>query len=432
MSLISEIEGVFDPGGDPAAIRQAASNISTMATSLRGSASTLDHVAAVLGKTWKGKESSQDESAAEAFQKAWANLSAEVNVYAENHDSVASALNQIADQIENAQKQAAHLKEMALIAIAAAAATALFSFGASELAAAAEVAADAEEGMSLLAALGEVLSDGSAVLDNIIEALTRVAARFVMGATFSFASEALTKWKEGLDPWNMANYSAEDIGNILLGGALTAAMGEVPSKIPALASFLKNSPVLGALTYGAAGGALGSAISQKVIEGQPIDWNKVELSALISGGTGAIMGGVAPSVKFIRGKFFGGTNATSSLPDLLPDPPNPLTTATGITGGDVLRGSIGIPSGAIFYLLNFPKAGAAPTLPSGQQEPFTDPSAAAPPTVATVKEGSNLWEITGGSQKQIEQIAKLDGIPNANLIFPGEVLIAPSSSGSSG
>ena len=427
MSLISDIEGAFDPGGDPAAIRQAASNISAMATSLRGTASTLDHVAAVLGKTWKGKESSQDQSAAEAFQRSWASLSVEINDYASNHDSVAKALNQIADEIETAQKEAAHLKEMALIAVAAAAATALFSFGMSELAAAAEVAADSAEGISLMTALGEVLSDGSAVLDAIIEALTRVAARFVMGATFSFASEALTKWKEGLDPWNPANYSAEDIGNILLGGALTAAMGEVPSKIPALASFLKNSPVMGALTYGAAGGALGSAISQKVIEGQPIDWNKVELSALISGGTGFLMGGAAPSVKFINGKFFGGASASASLPDLLPDPPNPLTATTGITGGDVLRGSIGIPSGAIFYLLNFPKAGAVPTLPSGQQEPFTDPSAAAPPTVAVVKEGGNLWEMTGGSPQQIQEIAKLDGIPDANLIFPGEVVISPSS-----
>jgi len=427
MSLISDIEGAFDPGGDPAAIRQAASNISAMATSLRGTASTLDHVAAVLGKTWKGKESSQDQSAAEAFQRSWASLSVEINDYASNHDSVAKALNQIADEIETAQKEAAHLKEMALIAVAAAAATALFSFGMSELAAAAEVAADSAEGISLMTALGEVLSDGSAVLDAIIEALTRVAARFVMGATFSFASEALTKWKEGLDPWNPANYSAEDIGNILLGGALTAAMGEVPSKIPALASFLKNSPVMGALMYGGAGGALGSAISQKVIEGQPIDWNKVELSALISGGTGFLMGGAAPSVKFINGKFFGGASASASLPDLLPDPPNPLTATTGITGGDVLRGSIGIPSGAIFYLLNFPKAGAVPTLPSGQQEPFTDPSAAAPPTVAVVKEGGNLWEMTGGSPQQIQEIAKLDGIPDANLIFPGEVVISPSS-----
>jgi WXG100 family type VII secretion target len=425
MSLISEIEGVFDPGGDPAAIRQAASNISTMATSLRGSASTLDHVAAVLGKTWKGKESSQDESAAQAFQKSWANLSAEIKTYAENHDSVASALNQIADEIENAQKQAAHLKEMALLAVAVATATALFSFGASELAAAAEVAADSAEGISLMTALGEVLSDGSAVLDAIIQALTRVAARFLMGAVFSWASEAYTKHKEGLDPFDVANYSAADFGNILLGGALTAAMGEAGSKIGPLKTFLTGSPIRGALAYGALGGGLGSAISQKVIEGESIDWTKVLESAAVSGGTGFLMGSAAKGIS-----MYTGTN--NAMPNLLPDPPNPLTAATGITGGDVLRGSIGIPSGAIFYLLNFPKAGAAPTLPSGQQEQFTDPSAAAPPTVAVVKEGSNLWEITGGSQQQIQQIAKLDGIPHDSLIFPGEVLISPSSSGSSG
>ncbi len=424
MSLISDVEGAFDPGGDPAAIRQAAGTVKALASSLRGVSSTLDHVSDVLGKTWKGSggESSQDVAAAEAFQKSWADLSAEIKNYADNHDAVSSALLQIADEIENAQKQAAHLKEMALIAIAAAAATAFFSFGMSELAAAAEVAADAEEGMSLLAALGEVLSDGSAVLDNIIEALTRVAARFIMGATFSFASEAFTKWKEGLDPWNPANYNADDIGNILLGGMLTAAMGEIPSKIPALASFLKNSPVIGSAMYGALGGTLGSAISQKVIEGQPIDWTKVAESAGVSGATGGLMGLGAKGVS----KYIGTSN---NLPDLLPDPPNPLTATTGITGGDVLRGSIGIPSGAIFYLLNFPKAGAPPTMPSVSQEPFTDPAAAAPPTVVKVHEGNTLWGITGGNWKLIDKIAKLDGIKDPNLINTGQIIIDPPSSG---
>jgi uncharacterized protein YukE len=425
MSFMSEVEGIFDPGGDPAAIRLAASNISAMATSLRGSASTLDHVAAVLGKTWKGKESSQDESAAEAFQKAWANLSTEVNAYAENHDSVASALNQIADEIETAQKEAAHLKEMALLAVAIATATAIFSFGASEVAAAAEIAADSAEGISLMTALGEVLSDGSAVLDAIIEALTRVAARFVMGAVFSWASEAFTKKLQGLDPFDVANYSAEDVGNILLGGALTAVMGEAGSKIGPLNNFLTKNPIPGALTYGALGGALGSSISQKVIEGQAIDWTKVLESAGVSGGTGALMGAGAMGAGKLWGVITGAPK--NPLPNLMPDPPNPLTAATGITGGDVLRGSIGIPSGAIFYLLNFPKAGAAPTLASGQTEAFTDPSAGAPPTVAVVKDGGTLWQITGGSQSQIEQIAKLDGIPDANLIFPNEVVIRPAS-----
>jgi uncharacterized protein YukE len=417
MSFFSEIEGIFDPGGDPAAIRKAAGTIKTMASSLRDVASTLDHVAAVLGKTWKGSESSQDASAAESFQKAWASLSTEINTYADNHDAVSSALISIAEQIETAQKEAARLKEMAEIAIAAAAATALFSFGASEIAAAAAVADASAEGISLMAALGEVLSDGSAVLDTLLDAITRVAARFLMGAAFSWASEALTKWKEGLNPFDVANYSAEDFGNILLGGTLTAVLQEIPSRIPVLANFLDASPIPGALAYGSVGGALGSAISQKIIEGQSIDWAKVGLSALISGGTGAVMGAGQAGLRAYTG-------ANNALPDLLPDQPG----VTGITGGDVLRGSIGIPSGAIFYLINFPKAGASPGVPPVPEEPFTDPSAATPPNVMVIQDGQNLWERTGGSWHEINAITKLNGIPDDSLVYPDEVIIEPPAS----
>jgi len=422
MSFISDIEGIFDPGGDPAAIRRAAATAEALASSMRDVASTLDQVAADLGKTWKGKESSQDKAAAEAFQEAWAALSAAIGEYADGQDKVATALNNIAAEIASAQAAAKRLWHTVELAAAIAAGTALFSFGASEIAAAAEISAASAEGVSLMAALGDVLTDTTGVLDAISNAIIRVTARFLMGATLSFASEALIKWKEGLDPFNAANYSAEDVGNILLGGALTASLGEIPSKIPAFAAFLKNSPVLGAMLYGSAGGALGSSISQKVIDGTPIDWTKVGESALVSGGTGAVMGGAAKGISVIRG-------SNNTLPNLVPDPPNPVTAATGISGSDVLRGSIGIPSGAIFYLLNFPKAGQGPTIPSVPGDSAQNPVAGATPTVAVVKDGGTLWEITGGSQKQIQQIAKLDGIPNANLIYPGEVVVEPASSG---
>jgi uncharacterized protein YukE len=417
MSFISEIDGIFNPGGDPAAIRQAAGSAQELASSLRNVSSTLDHVATVLGKTWKGSESPQDESAAQAFQKAWANLSREIGNYADSHASVAKALEKIANEIETAQQQAARLKEMALIAVAVAAATALFSFGASEIAAAAAVAEASEEGISLAAALAEVLSDGTAVINDLLDAISSVTARFLMGAAFSWASEAATKKKEGIDPFNLANYSAEDIGNILLGGALTASLQGIPAKIPVLADFLDDNPVAGAGLYGMLGGALGSALSQKIIEGQSIDWGKVEESALVSGGTGALMGGGQALLRVFTG-------ANNNLPDLLPKAPS----TTGITGGDVLRGSIGIPSGAIFYLINFPKKAAAPGLPSASGEPATDPAAATTPSVTVIQSGQTLWEKTGGNWHEINAITKLNGIPDNRLVYPDEVVIEPPAS----
>jgi len=244
-----------------------------------------------------------------------------------------------------------------------------------------------------------------------------------MGAVMSFASEAFTKWKQGLDPWSLSSYSPQDVANIILGGILTAYMQEVPSAFPFMKAAIAASPLSAALVYGFTGGTLGSAISQKYIEGEQIDWTKVLESGGIAAGSGLVLGGAQAGYRAY-------TDPNPGMPDLLT--PAKQGNITGITGGDVIRGSIGIPSGAIQYFINYPKPGAAVGAPSASNEPFADPAAATPPGVTWVKDGQNLWEITNGNPQQIAEIAKLDGIPDDNLIYPGEVVITPPSSDSSG
>jgi uncharacterized protein YukE len=422
VSFFSSVEAIFDPGGDPAQIRIAASAHRQLAVSMQSAGSAGDKVALGLADTWKG-ENSQGKAAATAFQDAWHNLSGEIETYAEHLNTVAAELDQIADQLEKTQQEAARLREMAEAALAAGVILTVFSFGMSDEAAAAAIAVETSEATTLMAFLGDVLDAAATALDGLIDALIRVAARFIMGAVMSWASEAFTKWKQHLDPWSLSSYSPEDVANIILGGILTAYMQEVPSSFPLMKAAMEAMPLRAALVYGFTGGTLGSAISQKFIEGEPIDYTKVLGSGGIAAGSGLVLGGMQAGYRAY-------TNPNPGLDSLLPS--EKQGNITGITSGDVIRGSIGIPSGAIQYFINYPKPGTPVGPPGASQEPFADPAAATPPAVTWVKDGQNLFEITGGNPEQIAEIAKLDGIPDENLIYPGEVVISPPSSDSSG
>lgn len=118
MSFLSDVEGIFDPGGDPAAIRAAAAACQTLASSLRGVVSALDSVAVDLERSWKGVAGQEDQSASAAFQKAWSKFSAAIVEYAQGLERTADKLDEIANDIQSADAQAAHLKEMALASLA--------------------------------------------------------------------------------------------------------------------------------------------------------------------------------------------------------------------------------------------------------------------------------------------------------------------------
>lgn len=385
---------------------------------MRSTASTLGGVSAGLADSWKGANSAQDVSAAAAFQDAWRGLNGQIGTYAENLDTAAKQLDDVADNIEHAQQEAARLKEMMLASLAVGGLLTVVSFGMSDEAAAAAVAIDTAEATSLMEFLDELLDAATTVLQGLMNALIRISARFVMGMALSWVSEAGTKLLEHENPLDPANYSAADFANLFLGGILTAGLGEIGAKVLFLRAFLTGRPIAGAAAYGALGGAMGSYFSQTAIEGRPANMTTLAESAAIS----AISGGALGAGNVGYGKI---AQALGSPPSADPQQPG----ITGITGGDVLRGSIGIPSGGIIYFLNYPKAPAQPSLQAPQGR-FADPAAAPTPTAVAVTPGGNLWQLTGGNPQAIAQIANLDGIPNDNLIYPGEILIIPPPSGS--
>ena len=48
-------------------------------------------------------------------------------------------------------------------------------------------------------------------------------------------------------------------------------------------------------------------------------------------------------------------------------------------------------------------------------------------TAHLVQPGDSLWNIAGGNQALIEQIAKLNNIPDTAIIYPGQTIVLPPS-----
>lgn len=438
MSFFSDIEGIFDPGGDPAAIHGAATACRTLAGEMRTAVSALGRTADGLQASWKGAAGAQEQSASGAFQTAWKKFSQAILDYANGLDKAAAQLDQIANDIAHAQQQATRLKEMALAALAVGAGLTFFTFGASDAAAEAEVMADVAVATGLMSTLDAVLADAAAFLADLWAAFAPIAARFVMGAGFSLVSEMITKAMQGLNPVDPANYSADDVSNIILGGILTAGMGELAARTPALSGFLSGHPILGTASYGAAGGILGSAISQFAVEGQPLNLDtllKIGESGGISFVSGGALGIGMSKVPALAGGSGPATDPTLTTPGPIANALNGFKETTGITGGDVVRGGIGVPSGVLSYIVNYPAPGAGPTgpqapgAPSGSGAPVPEIPAPPPPdTVHVVQPGDNLWQIAGGNPAEVEKLARLNKLDDPNLILPDQEIVVPGGS----
>jgi WXG100 family type VII secretion target len=432
VSFWSDVEGIFDPGGDPAAIHAAAAACRALASEQRSAVSALEQTSQHLAATWKG-------SANGGFEQAWSKFSGAITQYAKGLDNAATQLDKIADEIQSAQEQATRLKEMALASLAVGVGLTIFTFGASDAAAEAAVMTDVAVATGVMSSLDAVLADAAAFLSDLWAAFAPIAARFVMGAGLSLISEMLTKSLQGLNPVDPANYTAGDVANIILGGILTAGMGQLAADTPALNGFLNGHPILGTASYGAAGGILGSGISQLAIQGKPLDLDTL-LKVGESGGISFISGG-ALGIGMAKVPALGAGSGSDTLPDLTTTP-GPITKAlngfketTGITGGDVVRGSIGIPSGAASYVINYPAPTPGPTGPNAPAAPSGVPVPAipAPPppdTAQVVKPGDNLWDISGGTPADVARAAKLNKLDDPNLIYPHEVIVLPGGSGS--
>jgi uncharacterized protein YukE len=233
VSFWSEVEGIFDPGGDPEAIRESASACRTLASDLLKAHSALDSEAKGLEQSWKGLGDLQDRSGSAAFQKAWSAFSGSVTQYAEDLAGLAARLDSAADVLSEAQVQVQHLKETALASLGVGAVATIFTFGLSDAVAEASVMADVAIATGLLTEVDAAFATTAAILNGLLLAFTRVAAMFAMGAGWDVITIMGTRVAEGLNPFDPSNYSASDVSNVLLSGDLSLIWG-FAVKIPTL------------------------------------------------------------------------------------------------------------------------------------------------------------------------------------------------------
>jgi WXG100 family type VII secretion target len=440
VSFFSTIEGDFDPGGDPGAIRTAAIAYRTLASELLQVVSALDKEAAGLEESWKGLPGGAGESASAAFQKAWKAFSAAITEYAQGLDGAAGHLDTIADAIQNADEEAARLRDMAVAALAVGAALTLFSFGTSDLTAVGDALADAAAATTIMDTLGGLLAAAVEALGSLLDAFVGVASRFAMGSTFTLISEMIDKAIHGLDPLDPANYSADDIANVIRGGMVQAVLGVgsdwAEDSSPAFKAFETANPVLYTTAYAGLNGFISTALTEYAIEGKKVDLSTVgdvALGTALAAGSGAaVRGGVSwlGSRGGSVGQIFSPGPGSGSLSQIL----NKVGNVTNISKANVIDAWANQPGSVLRYNLFFPQPQAltgphAPSAPPGVPVPQVPPPPHIGGGTVTVQPGDDLYQIAGqrlGNPNLYPVIQAVNPQVSADgSIAPGQVLHIP-------
>lgn len=440
MSFFSTIKGDFDPGGDPGAIRTAAAAHRTLASELLRGVTALDKEATGLQASWKGTPGSAGESASAAFQKAWKEFSAAITEYARGLDGAAGHLDAIADAIQNADEQAARLRDMAEAALVVGGLLTVFSFGTSDAAAVGAAMADAAAAATVMDMLGSLLDAAVAALGSFLDAFVGVAARFAMGSTFTLISEMIDKAIHGMNPLDPANYDAEDIANVIRGGMVQSALGVgsdwAEENSPALAAFQNAHPVLYTTGYAGLNGFISTALTEYAIEGKKLDLSTIEAvgagTAIAAGSGAAVRGGVLwlGSRGGVVGQVFSDGQGSGTISRAL----GKVGDLTSIGKANVIDSWANQPGSVLRYNLFFAQprglTGAqAPPAPPGVPEPQVP----APPQIGggtvTVRPGDSLYQIARrrlGNPNLYPVIQAVNPqVGPGGLIVPGQVLHIP-------
>jgi nucleoid-associated protein YgaU len=436
VSLLSELDGILNPGGDYMAVYGAAAACRALAAELRGSHASLNEVAAGLAKSWKSLGSKTDQSGAAAFQRAWGTFSSHIEDYARHLDTAVQQIEAIANAIQTANAQAAKLKETIEITLAAGAVLTFISFGISDAAAEASLMADVAVATGTMSAFDAALADAAAIVDGLLAALGRVAAQFALGVFFDGASVVLGKVLHGENPFSLANWDANDFINIITAGLASAGLGVAIAQIGPLAAWMESSPVLGTAVWSFTGSLAWSVPWEFWVLNQPFDlhtWELIGESAgisLITSGALDKLGSMGRPLGSILSTEGGNASPAANAGRIA----QALNTA-GVTRGDAVRNGLVLPVSMVKYFLfggPQPKGLVAPTAPGAiGRAPVPDvpaPEAAGlPPGSAThvVQPGDTVWAIAGGDPAQVQRIAEVNHLEDASQIWPGQKLIVP-------
>ena len=414
---------LFNPGGDPDAIRHAAAACRELSTSVWWSAEELKPTTARLADNWEGKGSKAFQKVANAFAK-------DLISYSDYLEEAADGLKKMADFIEEAQRQAKILWISIAATLAAGAAFTFVTAGLSNAASAAAAAGELTGLAALAARMAFVLSSQAWALGVIQSAMATVAARFAMGFAFSLASSVAVKGVfQGENVLDPANWNANDMSKLLLDGTLViglgtvAKLGPVASKLagPTGVSSLRRD-LAGGAVFGASGSAMFSFVSQFGFGGKSLSDPHAWIEMAASSGIGFVSGvGSA-------GLFHGAPTRpqTGTAPRIKVD----------VKKDDVMRGFTGSLSDVINYIINYPKPPETPgmhaiqDLDAPEVPAVPDPSPA--PTLGggthSVRAGESLSAIAQrvyGDEREYWRIAEANHIGPPHTIHPGQDLKIP-------
>jgi len=399
VSFLGNVEGIFDPGGDPEAVRGAARATRALASELRGTVSALDPVAADLKQFWRGAGAHQEGSAADNFQRAWGKFSKDVLECAEQLDEAATRIDKIAGAIATAQAEAARLKQVIELTIAGGALLTFFSFGVSDATADVMAATDIAVAAGVMTEVDGFIANSVALLSDVTAALAKVAAQFMLGVISDGLAIMAFKPFEGENPFSLSSYDANDVSNVLLGGLVSGALGVVVNGVTPVSEFMQAHPVAGAALWNATSAFSWGVPWEFWVLGQPFDLHTWQIL------------GESTGISFVSASVLGKAGTTDTpLGRLLSAEGE--TGLPGVTRADVSNNGFILPITGIKYLINggpqptrllAPDTGptlppapgvAAPNVP---ELPPGTPVRLVPPHIGggtqTVAPGDSLWDI---------------------------------------
>lgn len=429
--FFAKIGGIFDPGGDPGAIHGAADACRKLAADLTSTSAALGAAKEVASASWQGPGSDAFKQAADKFEK-------DVNDVSPELLKAADTLDKQAKQLEDARRQARNLQKMAIAAIAAGAALAIWSFGTSAAAAAGEVAVLETTFFALIRSVGAALIEQGLLMTAIRATVATVVKRMFVGMVASWGVAFAVKPFQGLNPLDPASWTGDDVSNILLGGILTGGLLQASKVVKGLTPF----------RAGLIGGGAGSSIMQFGVQEKPLTWGTAATVALTAGTAG--LGG-----KYVAAPL--ADRISARLPTQAP--PARAVTLSGrikqtfgtrgpnaagrFTQDDWVKVGTGLPTGVAFYVYNLtgllgatpekagflqgpPAAPEAPSLPRTPQP--SQQRSEAPPSSVTVQRGDSLSAIAQrvyGDSSRYPDIATANNIDPSDPIYPNQILKIP-------
>ncbi|MCU1351644.1 MAG: hypothetical protein JWM05_853 [Acidimicrobiales bacterium] len=253
---------LWNPGGDPGALRQAATAWRALADALRATAGDIDAGATELSHSWHGQ-------AQRAFATYWGDLHGSLLEGADHADDVAGTLDKIAGEIERVNHEVHELYVAVAATVAVSLAASIFTFGASTAAGAAATAAAVARATTLVDGLIEFLS--AIRVGFTITRFVRFWKLWTIAAGVNTAAVGVVKLGQGQNPFDPDSWSARDLSGII---------------VNADAGVVANGLLGPGIAAGATGAAGGSVASDVWLDDRDIFSGRVGLDALISGATG--------------------------------------------------------------------------------------------------------------------------------------------------